>query len=127
MSHVSKAVVVKIEWNWHEWLLLLLLGLLELDLLLLLFSVNSEQLLMQVVYVRKFESLARLNVLLAEFVGLTLFPSVMIERANIHLVASTPITLNTLVLVRMVKPLDCGMTLITLDTTFTVVPAEAIL
>ena len=82
---------------------------------------------MQVVDVWKFKSLARFNMLLAEFMGLTFLPSVMIERANIHLVASTPITLNTLVLVRMVEPLNCGMTLITLDTTFTVVPAEAIL
>ena len=82
---------------------------------------------MQVIYVRNFESLARLNVLLAEFVGLTFFPSVMIERANVHLVAPTPITLDPLVLVRMVEPLDCCMTLITLDAALTVVPAEAIL
>lgn len=82
---------------------------------------------MQVVDVRKFKSLARFNMLLAEFMGLTFLPSVMIERANIHLVASTPITLNTLVLVRMVEPLNCGMTLITLDTAFAIIPAEAIL
>ena len=82
---------------------------------------------MQVVDVRKFKSLARFNMLLAEFMGLTFLPSVMIERANIHLVASTPITLNTLVLVRMVEPLDCSMTLITLEAALTVVPAEAIL
>ena len=82
---------------------------------------------MQVIYVRNFESLARLNVLLAEFVGLTFFPSVMIERANVHLVAPTTITLNPLVFVRMVEPLNCCMTLITLDTALTVVPTKTVL
>ena len=65
--------------------------------------------------------------LLAEFVGLTFFPSVMIERANVHLVTPTTITLNTLVLVRMVESFDCGVTLITLDAALTVVPANAVL
>ena len=127
MSHITKAIVVKIEGNWHYWLLLLLLGLLKLYLLLLLFSIDSEQLLVQVVDVRKFESLARFYMLLAEFVGLTFFPSVMIERANVHLVAPTTITLNTLVLVRMVESFDCGVALVTLDTPLTVVPADAVL
>ena len=82
---------------------------------------------MQVVDVGKFESLTRFYVLLAEFVGLAFLPSVMIERANVHLVAPTTITLNPLVLVRMVEPLNCSMTLITLDTALTVVPTETIL
>ena len=77
---------------------------------------------MQVVDVGLFESLARFYVLLAEFVGLAFLTSVMIERANVHLVTSTTITLNPLVLVRMVKPLNCSMTLITLDAALTVVP-----
>ena len=65
--------------------------------------------------------------LLAELMGLTFFPSVMIKRANVHLVASGPIALNTLVLVRMVESFDCGVTLITLDTALTVVPTETVL
>ena len=108
-------------------LLLLLLGLLKLNLLLLLFSVDFEQLFVKIVDVRKFESLARFQVLLAEFVCLTFLSSVMIERANVHLVASTTITLNPLVLVRMVEPLNSCMTLITLDATWTIVPAESVL
>ena len=42
MGDITKAVVVKIEGNRHGWLLLLLLGLLKLDLLMLLFSIDSE-------------------------------------------------------------------------------------
>ena len=42
MGDITKAIVVKIEGNRHDWLLLLLLGLLKLDLLLLLFSIDSE-------------------------------------------------------------------------------------
>ena len=127
VSDITKAVVVKIERNWHERLLLLLLGLLELDLLLLFLCVDSEQLLMQVVDVGKFESLTRFYVLLAEFMGLAFLTSVMIERANVHLVAPTTITLNPLVFVRMVEPLNCSMTLITLDTALTVVPTKTVL
>ena len=51
----------------------------------------------------------------------------MIERANVHLVATSPITLNTFVLVRMIEPFDCGMTLVTLETALTVIPADAVL
>ena len=65
--------------------------------------------------------------LLAEFVSLTFLPSVMVERANVHLVAPTPITLNPFVLVRVVEPFDSGVALWTFDTALTVVPADAIL
>ena len=51
----------------------------------------------------------------------------MIKRANVHLVATSPITLNTLVLVRMIEPFDCGMTLVTLEAALTVIPADAVL
>ena len=57
MGNIAETIIVKVERNWHELLLLLLLGLLKLDLLLLFFGVHSEKLLVQVVDVRKFESL----------------------------------------------------------------------
>ncbi len=65
--------------------------------------------------------------MLAELVGLAFFTSVMVKCANVHLVATTPITRNSLVLVRMVEPLDGGVALRTLDAALTIVPSNTIL
>ena len=77
--------------------------------------------------VGQFGALARLDVLLAELVSEALLPCVVVEGADVHLVAAHPIALNALVLVRVVKPLNSRVTLVALNTTLTVLPAFAVL
>ena len=51
----------------------------------------------------------------------------MEKGTNVCLVAARAITLNPLVLVRMIQPLHCCMTLIAFESTFTVIPAHTTL
>ena len=82
---------------------------------------------MQLVDVGKFCALTRFDVLLAELVSETLFPSIVIEGTDIHFVAAHTVALNPLVLIRMVQPLNRCVAFVALKTTWTVFPPFAVL
>ena len=65
--------------------------------------------------------------LFAQFEGIALLAGIMVESADVHLVAAGAITFNALVLVWMVKPLNCGVTLVTFEATWAVVPPHTVL
>ena len=65
--------------------------------------------------------------LLAKFVGETLFSRVVVEGANIHLVAARAVAFDPFVFLWVVEPLYCGVTLAALDALLAVVPAYTIL
>ena len=110
----------------REQQLLLLLAVL-LQLALLLVGEGALELVVQRGDVGQFGALARLDVLLAELVREALLPRGVVEGADVHFIAAHTITLNPLVLVRVVKPLDSRVTLVALNTTLAVLPAFAVL
>ena len=63
---------------------------------------------------------------LAELDSLMAFTHVVVKGANVQLVASVLIAHDTLVLVRMVKSLDCGMTLGAFNSFRTQIPSNAV-
>ena len=71
--------------------------------------------------------LPRLDVLLVELVSQTFLARVMVKCTNVSLVAARAVTLNPLVLVRMVESLHRGVTLVALETALAVVPTHATL
>ena len=82
---------------------------------------------MQLIDVGKFSALARFDVLLAELVRKTLFSGIVVEGADIHLVAAHPVALNPLVFIGMVQSFDRCVAFVALKTTWTVFPPLAIL
>lgn len=82
---------------------------------------------MEVVDVGQLDAHARLHVLLAQLVSEALLTGIVIKGANVHLVTAGSVALDSLVFLRVVEPLDSGVTLATLDALVAVVPAKAIL
>ncbi len=56
-----------------------------------------------------------------------LFASIMIKRTDVHFVASRAVAFDSFVLFWVIQALNCGVALIALDATLTIVPAHAIL
>lgn len=98
-----------------------------LQLLLLFFSINREQLIMQLVDVGLLLTLAWLEILFAQLVGETLLARIMKKRTNVHLITTRAVALYPLVLVRMVQSFYCGVTFPTLNTSLAIIPPQAVL
>ena len=79
------------------------------------------------VSIRESTALPLLDMLFAQFEGKALLAGIMVESADVHFVAAMTITFNALVLVWMVKPLNCGVTLVTFEATWAVVPPHTVL
>ena len=67
---------------------------------------------MEWVDVGQFHALTRLHVLFAQFVREALFSCIVVEGTNVHLITTRSVTLDALVLLWMVQPLDRGVALV---------------
>ena len=65
--------------------------------------------------------------LLIQLEGLLFLPSIVREGTNVHLVAAHSVTLDALVLVRMVQSLDCSVAFVALEAPRAVLPPRPIL
>ncbi len=82
---------------------------------------------MKTVDVRQLDMLPGLDVLLVELVCEAFLTSAMEKGTNVGLIAAGTITLNALVLVRMVESFHCRVTLVTFEAALAVVPPKPVL